>query len=148
MKRRTRLRGDGGALSLFVAISAVAMLTIVGLVVDGGARLRAIENADALAQEAARAGGEQIDQAAALQGTLKVDPVAAASAAQAYLTQNNIPCSGCVQTTDTTVTVDVTTDYQTLLLGIVGLGTLSVHGHGSAVLVGPNGVVNQGGNGP
>ncbi|MFC1419563.1 pilus assembly protein TadG-related protein [Streptacidiphilus cavernicola] len=125
---------EAGTLSIFVAICATMMLMLTGLVMDGGGRLRAIERADALAQEAARAGGQQIDQAALLRGQgLKLDPAAAEAAANAYLDRNHITGTPVATTTMVTVTVDTT--YRTSLLSIIGLDHLTVHGIGKARLV-------------
>ena len=129
-------RGDAeaGALSIFVALCAVVLLALCGLVLDGGGRLRAIERADGLAQEAARAGGQQIDRAALLRGQgLRLDPAAADAAAEEYLDRNHI--TGVPVATTTTVTVTVDTTYHTSLLGLIGLDTLTVHGVGKARLV-------------
>ena len=129
-------RGDAeaGTLSIFVAITATMLLMLTGLVLDGGGRLRKIEDADALAQEAARAGGQQIDQAALLQGRgLRLDPTAAEAAAEAYLNRNDL--TGTVVATPTLVTVTVDTTYPTSLLSLVGLDSLPVHGVGEARLV-------------
>lgn len=57
-------RRDRGSISLWVAATFVAVLAVVGLVADGGAKIRAGERADIAAAEAARAasyasGGDQ-----------------------------------------------------------------------------------------
>ncbi|WP_236655675.1 TadE/TadG family type IV pilus assembly protein [Streptacidiphilus carbonis] len=125
---------ERGALSIFVAICAAALLMLSGLVLDGGGRLRAIERADALADEAARAGGQQIDQAALLQGKgIRLDPRAAENAANAYLGANGV--TGTPVADDRTITVNVTMTYHTVMLSLFGFGDITVGGHGSARLV-------------
>ena len=58
---RSRLRDDDrGSLSLFVVVVFVALLVTIGLVVDGGGKIRALQRADAVAAQAARAGGQAI----------------------------------------------------------------------------------------
>jgi hypothetical protein len=57
-------RRDRGSISLWVAATFVAVLAVVGLVADGGAKIRAGERADIVSAEAARAasyasGGDQ-----------------------------------------------------------------------------------------
>jgi hypothetical protein len=134
LRLRRREDGEAGTLSIFVAICATMLLMLTGLVLDGGGRLSAIEQADALAQEAARAGGQQIDQAALLQGLgLRLDPAAAESAAEAYLSRNSI--TGTAVATTTLVTVTVDGKYPTKLLSVIGLDHLTVHGVGEARLV-------------
>ncbi|HYJ74512.1 MAG TPA: hypothetical protein VEV65_02885, partial [Kineosporiaceae bacterium] len=82
----TRRHGDEGAVSLFVIVVAVALLAAVGLVVDGGGKIRALERADEAAREAARAGTQMLDVPAAVRGErVEVDPVAAGRAARTYL---------------------------------------------------------------
>src|SRR4029453_14995843 len=49
-----------GTHTLFLVISVVGLLRVVGLVVDGGVKIRAVQRADTLAAEARRAGGQAI----------------------------------------------------------------------------------------
>lgn len=130
---------ERGALSIFVAICATALLMLSGLVIDGGGRLIAIEQADAVADEAARAGGQQIDRAALLQGKgIRLDPQAAQAAADAYLGASRVgnnSVTGSAVATDQTITVTVNATYHTTMLGLFGFGDIPVEGHGSARLV-------------
>jgi hypothetical protein len=135
-RARTRPAADGGVVSIFVALCAVGMLVVIGIVVDCGGRLRAIERADAVAQEAARAGGQQIDIASALAGKpISVDPAAAQAAAHAYLAANGSRGSVSVDPDGRTIRVTVDGQYGTAVLGVVGIGSMTVHGKGEASLV-------------
>ena len=58
------------------------LLLIIRLAVDGGAKVAATQRANAIADEAARAGGQALDISAALTGQVRVDPVAAVAAAR------------------------------------------------------------------
>ncbi|MFC1432308.1 hypothetical protein ACEZDB_16800 [Streptacidiphilus sp. N1-3] len=119
-----------------MAITATMLLMLTGLVLDGGGRLRAIERADALAQEAARAAGQQIDQAALLQGQgLRLDVGPAEAAASSYLAANGITGSTFQLVDNTIVKITFTTKYHTALLGLVGLDEISVQGSGQSRLV-------------
>ncbi|MFC5910135.1 hypothetical protein [Streptacidiphilus monticola] len=130
------MRRDEGALSLFVAVCALTLLALSGLVLDGGGRLLAIERADAVAQEAARAGGQQIDRGRLLAGQGYVlDHGAATSAVHTYLDLVGNTQDVTTEVTDTTVSVHLTSTYHTLLLGLIGIGTLDVQGSGSAQVV-------------
>ncbi|MFF9690477.1 pilus assembly protein TadG-related protein [Streptomyces sp. NPDC014623] len=132
----SRLRRDDGGVVVYVAVCVVALLGIIGLVLDGGGKLRATERADAVAFEAARAGGQAIDPAAATSGdAIRVDPQAAAAAAYAYLGRAGV--SGKVSFTEnnTKVVVTVTDSYETRFLPVVGVGSMAVSGHGSATLL-------------
>lgn len=134
--RRSRARSDEGSVSVFVALCAVGLLVVIGIVIDCGGRLRAVERADALAQEAARAAGQQIDQGAALSGgRLVVDPAAATAAARQYLADNGAHGEAVVAADGRTIHVTVDGTYDTALLGVIGIGSMPVHGEGSAALV-------------
>jgi len=131
-----RLRRDDGGVAVFVAVCVVALLGIIGLVLDGGGKLRATERADAVAFEAARAGGQAIAPGAAVSGdAIRVDPQAAAAAAYAYLGRAGV--SGKVSFTENNarVVVTVTDSYATKFLPVVGIGSMAVSGHGSATLL-------------
>ena len=52
---RSSGRRDDGSISLWVAATFMAVLAVAGLVVDGGAKIRAGERADQVAGEAVRA---------------------------------------------------------------------------------------------
>ncbi|MEV4555402.1 hypothetical protein AB0K51_00230 [Kitasatospora sp. NPDC049285] len=126
---------DRGTISVMVAALAVSLVVLVGLVLDFGGRLRAIERADALAQEAARVGGQQLDVKKLRDGAgYQLDQATADAAARAYLAGRG----GSVEITfpdPQTISVTLDTDYSTALLSVVRLTTLPVHGHGKATLV-------------
>ncbi|MFI5529878.1 hypothetical protein ACIA8O_15190 [Kitasatospora sp. NPDC051853] len=135
---RLRRRADGGSIALFVAICAAALVILVGIVLEGGGRLRAIENADARAQEAARAVGQQLDRAALLSGrgyVLKQDLDEARGVAAAYLEPYGLQPAEISFRGDRTVVVEIRTTYRTTLLGAMRVEELDVHGLGSAGLV-------------
>ena len=142
--RARRLDSDEGSVTLFVCIAVVGLMVMVGLVVDGGAKVRALQRADRLAAEAGRAGGQAIDVPAAIAGDAPtLSPQAAVNATQAYLRANGV--SGTVSVTDAgrALVVDVTTTTDTVFLGLIGINTLSVHGSAKVVLV--RGVTGAGG---
>lgn len=131
----TVTRGDRGSMSLFLAMSALAILMVMGLLVDGGGALNASNRATSLAQEAARTAGQQIDPAQAIEGTaITIDPDAARAAALDYLAAANV--QGDVEITgggqDLTVTVRDT--YATHFASLLGVGTIHVDGTATAHL--------------
>lgn len=79
---------DAGSVSVMVAVLVPALLLALALVVDGGARLRAIARADALAAEAARAAGTAVDTRGP---TVRVDTTSALRSAQDYLARAGHP---------------------------------------------------------
>lgn len=133
--RRMRL-DDAGGITVFVAVCVIALIGIIGVAVDGGSKMRATERADYIAGEAARAGGQAIDPAEAISGTaIVVDPQDAAAAAQAYLRSAGATGTVSVSGDGKTLTVNVTGSYDTKFLSVVGIGSLSVTGHGKATLL-------------
>lgn len=130
-----RLRGDRGSLSLMMVVVFPGLLLMIGLAVDGGAKVQATQRANAIADEAARAGGQILDRGAALgSGGYVVDPAAAVAAAEAYLAANDVPGSAAVVDGDTLlVTTTITTE--TIFLSAMGIDTMTVTGSGSADLV-------------
>ncbi|MEV6841019.1 Tad domain-containing protein [Streptomyces sp. NPDC051133] len=133
--RRT-LHDDRGGVTVFVAVCVIALIGIIGVAVDGGSKMRATERADYVAGEAARAGGQAIDPAEAINGTaITVDPQDAQAAAQAYLRSAGATGTVSVSGDGKTLTVVVTGTYDTKFLSVVGIGSLSVTGHGKATLL-------------
>lgn len=144
-----RLRPDGqsaerGALSLFLAVLVPGLLLIIGLAVDGGAKVAAAQRADATAEEAARAGGQALDISAALAGHVRVDSTAAVAAAQDFLHRTGV--QGTVTVVDgSTLRVTTTIAQPTTFLGLIGIPTLTVEGSGTAALIPDS---RNGGTGP
>ncbi len=82
--RRASRRRDEGSITLWVAATVLTILAVAGLVVDGGAKIRAGERADVVAGEAARAasfadGPDSVTRTAA-----------AATAARSILTRSGL----------------------------------------------------------
>lgn len=124
-------RRDDGTVTAFTVILTAALLACAGLVLDGGLALAARVRAVNLAQEAARAGAQELDLTAyRTTGTITLRPDAAASSARAYLVAAG--ATGDVTTAGTTVTVTVHADQHTQLLGLIGIRNLHVTGHASA----------------
>ena len=137
MTPRQRLRGqdvERGAIGAFLAVLVPGLLLIIGLAVDGGAKVAATQRANAIADEAARAGGQALDVSAALAGDVRVDPAAAVAAAQNYLERNGV--QGAVTVVDgDTLTVTTTITEPTAFLGLIGIQTMTVEGSGTADLI-------------
>ncbi len=135
--RRLRIRragGDDGSVTLFLSITVVALMLMLGLVADGGAKIRGIQRADALAADAARIAGQRIDVPDAITGQAPtLDARTSVAAARAYLTARDV--TGTVTTDGTTVTVTVTDTTPTVFLGLIGIHTLTVDGRATATLV-------------
>ena len=105
--RRESDRRDRGSVVLWVAITTPALLLTVMLIVDGAAKIRAAEQADTYAGEAARAAAIAVGPRPAGAAT---DARAASSAATAFLDRAGV--TGTVKISGpaaVTVTVQVTT---------------------------------------
>ncbi|MFF2042063.1 hypothetical protein ACFVVX_16675 [Kitasatospora sp. NPDC058170] len=137
--RGRRGRSDRGSIAIFVAICAAFLVLVIALVVDAGGRLRVAERTDGVALEAARVVGQQLDEAAVLQGEgYKVKEQYAKDAVNSYLGLYDRGYGLAVDDVrfspdGSVVTVTVTADYKPVLLG--ELGKRKVKGKGSATLV-------------
>jgi Flp pilus assembly protein TadG len=119
--------GEQGSITILVVILFLAILAAAGLVVDGGAKLRAARQASAVAEEAARAGAGRVnrDQAYAHGGSFVIDRTSAVAAARNYLSSSGV--TGSVAMTGTrSIRVTVTVDKPTVLLSLIGIGHLHV----------------------
>lgn len=126
---------DRGSVTLFLSIAVLGLLVMAGLVVDGGAKVRAAQRADRVAAEAARAAGQAVDLTSVLAGTaIKVDTRAALAAARAYLTASGVTGSAEVSADGRSIVVHTAASEHTVFLGLIGISELHVHGRASAVL--------------
>jgi Flp pilus assembly protein TadG len=120
---------DGGSISLALVVMVSALLVAVGLVVDGGAKLRAVQQATAVAGEAARAATQQVNVARVqTAGTARIDSAAARRAARETLDEAGV--KGTVTVAAAQVSVSATVDRPTVFLSLLGVG--SVTGSASA----------------
>lgn len=127
MKRRSAQ----GSITGFVAVIMLAILACSGLVIDGARIIGAKVTAADHAENAARAGAQEVT--ALRSGGYVIDEAKAQSAASAYLSAHGV--SGSVITTPTQVSVTVTDTVHTTLLALVGVGSKSVSATRSSVAV-------------
>ncbi len=130
-------RDDAGRVSVFLAVAAMGVLMVVALAFDGAGQLRSLQRADNLAAEAARAGGQAIDRATAIEGGPKrIDEPQARQAVARYLAAAGVAghtVSFPVVDGETVVRVRVTVTYQRSLLGLVGFAdSVTVSGEATA----------------
>ena len=127
----THARTDRGAVTAFVASFAVALLAVAGLVVDGGYMLAGQRAAFDEAEAAARAGAQAIDEDALRRGDdVAVQPELARQRVADYLARTGH--AGTVDINGDTVTVHVTVTQKMAILGIVGVGPVTLHASGTA----------------
>ena len=104
-------RDDRGAASILFAVVGVALLMATGLAVDGGRKLGALSEARDIADNAARAGAQMIDEDTyRSSGIPALDPAAATQRAHAYLATHGH--TGTVTVAGAAITVTVTGLFQ------------------------------------
>jgi Flp pilus assembly protein TadG len=124
------LRDERGQATAFMAIFVVALLAVAGLVIDGGYTLAAKRRAIDEAEGAARAGAQALTPASLRLGSPRPDPIRATAAADAYLGKTGH--AGTVEVYGDRVSVTVSFEQPMLILGLGGLGHVTVTGHGEA----------------
>lgn len=139
----TRRHYERGSISIWVATATIVMVILVGLAVDLGGQVHAQQRAHNVAAQAARAGGQQVQAAPAVEGRyVALDTAAARHAAQQYLAAVGVDGTVIV-TGGTTLTVRVTDTYKPTFLSMVGIGDLTVTGDASARLIRTTGGVER-----
>ncbi len=135
--RRSPQHGDRerGTITLMLLVMFVALLALAGIVIDGGAKLDQAENANAVAQEAARAGAGMVNQAQALAtGSFTVDRAQALTAAQQYLDRYGYQGTVTPDGPDA-IRVTVRVTAPTRVLSIIGIDSMTSTGSATASLV-------------
>ena len=132
---RLRRSGERGSVSIWMVTGAFVMIVLVGVAVDLTGQVRAQQQAHAIAQQAARNGGQQIEAAGGVRGTSAHANLAlAVNSAQAHLSNSGV--SGVVTVEGgTRIVVTANDTYQTKFLSIIGIGGLPVTGSAEARIV-------------
>ena len=126
---------ERGSVTIWMITTALTMVLLVGLAVDLGGQVLAKQHAQVVAFEAARAGGQQLQGAAAVLGqAAAVDPARAVAAASTYIA-GTPEVTGTASVVGTRVVVDTAMTYQTRFLSIIGIHELTVTGHAEAQTV-------------
>jgi len=129
-RKRHRRGTDDGSFTVFLAVLALALFALVGLVVDGGRAVAAQSAAAGESEQAAHLGADQISVEALRAGTVTIDPTSASRAAYAYL--RSVGTSGTVTISGQSVVVHIQTSMPTVVLGIIGVEQISVSASASA----------------
>ena len=128
------MRDDRGTISMFTVLFTLVVMVLGGLVVDGGTAIHARERAYDIAEQAARAGANDIDQNTLRQtGKAQIDTGTACGKAGdlvSYYTGQVTSFACDPQPGQVTVTVHI--NVQTKLLGLIGFNTFSMQGQASA----------------
>jgi hypothetical protein len=129
-KSADRGRREEGSISAFLAVFALALFALMGLVLDGGSAINAQQTAYDEAEQAARAGAGALSVDGLRTGSVTIDSQAAIAAAVAYTVSSGHP--GTASVANGRVTVEVHYRIPTSILGIVGISTLTVSATASA----------------
>ncbi|MFI6519965.1 TadE/TadG family type IV pilus assembly protein [Spirillospora sp. NPDC050679] len=130
-----RDRADRGSISMYVVLFTPAVFLLAGLLVDGGLAIHARQRAADMAEQAARAGANQIDDAALREtGKPVLDPGRAQAAACDLLTRydDKVTGSRCdANAAEVNVMVELTVEPQLLSI-IPGFGSFTMRSEASA----------------
>lgn len=136
-RRPDALRRDDGSLSIYFVMAVIACIPLVGLVVDGVGQIRAQQRTSAVAQEAARTAGQQIERGEAIKGEeVLLDRTTAGDAAREYAAaQGDFRVTSVVVSDDGhSVEVVAESTYEPIMLDAIGLGPGTLVGEGSAYM--------------
>lgn len=122
---------DRGSLAVWTALVMPAFILCVGLGVDFAGHASAEQEARAVAQEAARAGGQYL---LVSDGRARPDIHRAERAGNDYVAASSLSGS-TVARADGVITVEVSGRYATQFLGMIGVNTLPLHATGTARVV-------------
>jgi Flp pilus assembly protein TadG len=122
---------ERGSVTVFVTLFTLTLVFVAGLVVDGGQILNARREAANIAESAARAGAQALDEhAARTSGATILNPRQATARARTFLATNGH--QGTATATNSTVTVTVTIHQPLLILSLGGLTDVTVVETGTA----------------
>lgn len=131
-----RLVSDSGSLSTYFVSAVIAVIPVIGLVVDGGGQVRAMQQANDIADETARYAGQAIDKGCAIQGAeVEVPLPLARQAAQEFIDNNPADVSltnVSVKDNGHLVEVQTAVTYEPIFLGMLGMGPKELQGEGEA----------------
>ena len=125
------MKGNRGSLSALTVCLVLSGMALVGLVFDGGASVNEYMKLSDIAENAARAGAQEIVGIRA--GDAHIDSRAAVISSEKYLQSYGVV--GEVSTTNDSVIVEVDGGVKFQILGIIGLSRHRLHVVRSARIV-------------
>ncbi|WP_233508039.1 flp pilus-assembly TadE/G-like family protein [Spongiactinospora gelatinilytica] len=134
-----RIRRDRGSMSIFVVVFSVVVFLLAGMLVDGGAAINARLRANDVAEQAARAGADVIDDdhlRTTGQARLLDDEGAVCAEADEIVTAHGDDAmrrTRCELAGDlTTVTVGVSVRWDAFFLSAIGFPGMEMEGSATA----------------
>ncbi len=128
---RHRLYGERGSVLIGGLLLSLAVIMVIGLGVDVGHAFLVRRQLTSIADDAALSGSQAIDIPELHAGHLELDPSQARAEALRTITANPSTTGQATATTGQ-VTVTVTRTVPTILLGVVGLHSLTISAHATA----------------
>lgn len=128
-------RDERGSVSVWLALTTLALVISIGIAVDLSGHVHAQQRARNIAAQAARTGAQEVTASDAIRGhTPRVDSTAAHRAAATYLSRAGVTGTVTVRAGGY-LDVTVTDSYTPMFLTSLGVGTLTVTGESTARLV-------------
>jgi Flp pilus assembly protein TadG len=131
-----RLIAEQGSVLITGLLLSVALLMVIGFAVDVGHAFLVKRELASIADDAALSGSQVIDLPALREGHLQLEPGQARTEALRAVSANPSVTGQATATTED-VTVTVRRRVHTILLGIIGVSTLTITAHATAAPRGP-----------
>jgi Flp pilus assembly protein TadG len=128
---RARLASERGSVLITGLLLSIALIMVIGAAVDIGHAFLVKRQLASIADDAALSGSQAINLQRLHEGQLQLNPTHAQTEAQRAIAASS-SVTGQVNATAVSVTVIVTRRVPTILLGLVGLHTLTMTAHASA----------------
>lgn len=125
-----RSRDERGAIAVWASVVLIAFVIIVGAGVDLAGHAAAEQHARAVADEAARAGGQYVHIDAT--GVPRADVGRVVQAARAYVEASGLDGEAAVSGGE--IRVSVAGSYDTVFLGVIGVDQLPLRGQSVATV--------------
>lgn len=126
---------ERGSISAWLAVTTFGVMLMFGLVVDMVGADQARHRAETVANEAARAAGQELENTAAAHGLgVSTNSARAMSAGEQYLATAGVSGTVSLQS-GTTIVVTTTDSYSTKVLGLIGVDSVTVTGEGTSRVV-------------
>jgi Flp pilus assembly protein TadG len=133
---RQRITDDKGSVLITGLLLSVALLMAIGFAVDIGHAFLVKRKLTSIVNDAALTGSQALDIHALHEGQVQLNPGEARTEALNAVNANP-SVNGQATATTGSVTVTVTRQVPTILLGLVGLHTLTITAHATAAPRGP-----------
>lgn len=128
---RARLDSEHGSVLITGLLLSLALIMLIGAAVDVGHAFLVRRQLASIADDAALSASQAISVATLHEGHLQLNTAAARAEAQHTIAAHP-HVSGETNATTANVTVTVTRRVPTILLGLVGIRTLTITAHASA----------------